>query len=146
VDLRDSRHALLVFSAKHPSALQRLTQNLESYLGQNPESLHDLGYTLSTRRELLSHRAFCVTDGAESFNLSRINRPSAEIPGLVFTFTGQGAQWARMGSQLLKSEPMYLQSFSALDEFLSKLPDAPKWTLRGEFCLYFMVYFLLPTR
>ena len=34
-------------------------------------------------------------------------RPGAEVHPLVFVFTGQGAQWWRMGQDLLEREPVF---------------------------------------
>ena len=126
------RPHLLVFSAKHPEALRRSVENHESYLSANPNALSDMSYSLSTRREALTHRAFCVTSGLDAFEVSRISKPGeGEPPNLVFTFTGQGAQWALMGKELIEREPCFQESIRELDEFLSRLPDPPQWRLQG---------------
>ena len=127
----EDRPNLLVFSAKHPESLRRSVENHASYLASNPESLHDVGYNLSSKREPLPHRAFCVAQEGDPLDISRISRPE-EAPKLIFTFTGQGAQWAKMGSELFSQEPSFAASIRGLDEYLASLPEPPSWTLQEE--------------
>ncbi|KAK0611428.1 acyl transferase domain-containing protein [Immersiella caudata] len=124
---------LLIFSAKHQKSLEGSAQKHEEYLTAHPESLADLAYTLNTKREVHPVRAFTVTDGLDSFQLSRVVKSaSGPEPSLIFTFTGQGAQWARMGRELITSEGVFKKTIDKLDAVLAELPDAPKWTLRDE--------------
>ena len=125
------RPNLLVFSANHPKSLSRSIDNHASYLSSHPDSLNDMSYTLSTKREPLSHRAFCIASEEDTLESSRINRP-AGIPNVIFIFTGQGAQWARMGRELILKEPSFSDSIRRLDKVLSSLPMPPSWGLRGK--------------
>lgn len=50
---------------------------------------------------------------------------------MIWVFTGQGAQWAQMGKELLEHEPLFQQQINALDDVLAGLPDPPPWTLKG---------------
>ena len=134
LNINDTRPNLLVFSANHAESLRRSVQNHESYLSSNPDSLNDLSYSLSTRRQPLSLRAYCVASEGDPLELSRINK-ATETPNLVFTFTGQGAQWARMGRELFSKEPAFADTIGALDKFLSLLPNPPQWSLRGNTAL-----------
>ena len=136
VEAVSQRPNLLVFSAKHPESLRRSVQNHASYLGSHSDTLNDMSYTLSMRRQPLSHRAFCIASEGDPFEPSRINKPG-EAPNLIFTFTGQGAQWARMGKELFSQEALFSNSIKALDKVLSSLPDAPQWSLQGEKLLCF---------
>lgn len=123
---------LLAFSAKHPESVKRLGADHESYLISHAESLRDMSYTLSTKREVLPHRAYCVVDGDGSFELSRVHKSALKTPPkLVWCFTGQGAQWAQMGKELIENVPSFKASIQGLDDFLASLPDAPKWKLLG---------------
>lgn len=97
--------------------------------------LHDLSYTLANRRTNLQYRGFTV---ASHTNLEQCFRNDAEAfiiaekkkaPTLGFVFTGQGAQWAMMGSKLMAYYPSFLKSIRALDRSLEGLPDCPDWTL-----------------
>ncbi|KAL2062583.1 hypothetical protein VTL71DRAFT_5655 [Oculimacula yallundae] len=126
-------HHLLVFSAKHPEALRNMVTGHESYHISNPESLENMSYSLAMKREVLSHRAFCVTDGEDSWALSVGSRiPQHQPPGLVFTFTGQGSQWPQMGLELLKNVRTFRKSIEQLDDFLSKVPEPPTWKMTAQ--------------
>ena len=125
------RPNLLVFSAKHPTSLIRSVDNHASYLSSHPDSRNDMSYTLSTKRQKLSHRVFCIASQEDPLEPSRINRP-AGILNVIFTFTGQGAQWARMGRELITKEPSFKRSISRLDKVLSSLSEAPSWSLQGR--------------
>ncbi|KAE9382109.1 hypothetical protein N431DRAFT_491346 [Stipitochalara longipes BDJ] len=86
---------------------------------------HDMAHSLAEKREVLSHRAYCVVDDSESFEPSKTSKPKPNSkPHLIFTFTGQGAQWARMAS------------IARLDEVLRTLPNPPRWTLNNEFVAF----------
>lgn len=127
----DDRPALLVFSAKHPESVRRSVQNHASYLASHPESLQDMCHTLGQSRERHSYRGFCIAQESDISDLSRINKPEMS-PNVIFTFTGQGAQWARMGRELFTQEPCFADSISKLDRVLSSLPEPPSWTLQDE--------------
>ena len=131
VDVGEERPNLLVFSATHPESLRRLVENHASYLASHTDSLNDMSYTLSTKRQPLSHRAFCIASEDNPLEPSRINKPT-ETPNLIFSFTGQGAQWAQMGRELFSKEPLFSDSIKRLDKVLSSLPEPPQWNLRGK--------------
>jgi acyl transferase domain-containing protein len=123
---------LLAFSAKHPEALRRMVADHESYLSAHPDSLQDMSYSLGIKREVLSNRAFCVTNGEESFELSRINKSDLrESAKVVFVFTGQGAQWVQMGRELIERIESFRSSITGMDDVLSHCPDPPEWKLIG---------------
>lgn len=104
----------------------------ESYHISNPDSLPDMSYSLAMKREVLSHRAFCVTDGEDSWKASTTHRLSQrQPPQLIFAFTGQGAQWAQMGIELLNNVVTFRNSIEELDAFLSTIPHPPNWKLTG---------------
>ncbi|KAF4945826.1 hypothetical protein FGADI_11645 [Fusarium gaditjirri] len=124
---------LLTFSAKHPKALEMSAQRHEEYLTTHPDSLSNMAYTLNTKRMVHSHRAFCVTDGLDSFEISKIIKPALGSEcDLVFVFTGQGAQWAGMGLELLRSDGIFKDTVDYLDAELSRLSDGPNWNMRDE--------------
>ena len=91
-----------------------------------------MAYSLNVRREVHSNRAFCVTNGLDAFELSRVSKPTTGPPSLVFCFTGQGAQWARMGRMLLEKDPVFKETFEVLGDTLSHLPKPPPWNLKGN--------------
>jgi acyl transferase domain-containing protein len=112
-----------------------MISNHQGYSLSHPDSLPDMAYSLALKREVLSHRAFCVTDGEDSWTHSRTRRVllGKSAPMLVFVFTGQGAQWPRMGRELIKSVPRFKASIEELDRVLKTLPDPPGWKLLGKF-------------
>ncbi|KAK0130497.1 hypothetical protein ONS96_001016 [Cadophora gregata f. sp. sojae] len=121
---------LLVFSAKHPQALTRMIADHQSFHISNPDSLADMSYSLAMKREVLSHCAFCVTDGEDSWEPSVMHqRSERQAPQLAFAFTGQGAQWAQMGAKLLTNVEVFRKSIEELDTLLSTVPEPPAWKL-----------------
>lgn len=124
---------ILLFSAKHPEALKRVIQDHESYCSSNPSKLQDVAYSLALKREPLSHLGFCVANGVDDWTplFAPAHPDSFESSKLVFTFSGQGAQWAQMGKALIKNVPEFRQSIEGLDKVLSELHDGPEWNLLG---------------
>jgi acyl transferase domain-containing protein len=124
---------LLVFSGATPDSLKQLIQNYKEFLERNPESIGDLAYTLSNRREHLSYRAFAVATKHDTLNVSPITR-SGQVPNVVMVFTGQGAQWPQMGRELLQ-DPNYTifqQSIQSLDKYLQASTFRPEWSIEEE--------------
>ena len=52
-------------------------------------------------------------------------------PLLNFVFTGQGAQWAGMGADLIDKYPVFGDTIRELDSELRTLQDGPSWTIEG---------------
>lgn len=99
----------------------------------HPDALVDMAYTLNTKREVHPFRGFCVTDGLDAFKLSRVAKPAPSAGrNLIFVFTGQGAQWARMGCELFENEPVFKKTVDELEAALAQLPHGPKWSLRSR--------------
>ncbi|TDZ61131.1 Highly reducing polyketide synthase gloL [Colletotrichum trifolii] len=120
---------LLAVSAAHSESLRSGLDGTEEYLVRTEAKLEDVACTL-LRKEALPCRAFCVTDGSGPLQFSQITNADQAASSLVWVFTGQGAQWARMGKELLESNPMFQQRISHLDNVLAKLENPPPWTLR----------------
>jgi acyl transferase domain-containing protein/NADPH:quinone reductase-like Zn-dependent oxidoreductase len=127
------RPFLLPFSAHDKPTLKR---NIAAY-GQVAAkyNLLDLSYTLANRRSRLPSKGFVVAshaslDGAFQPNMEAFSFAEKKRPGAVgFAFTGQGAQWVRMGSELMAYYPSFLRTIRQLDLALEDLPDGPDWTL-----------------
>ncbi|KAK0726009.1 KR domain-containing protein [Lasiosphaeris hirsuta] len=128
------RPFLLPFSAHDKATLKRNIDAHGAVAGRY--SLLDLSYTLATRRTKLASRAFAVASHttlddafgnvAAAFGFAE-NKRAARTVG--FVFTGQGAQWARMGAELIEHSPRFLQSIRALDGALEDLHDGPSWSI-----------------
>ncbi|GAB1319645.1 hypothetical protein MFIFM68171_09855 [Madurella fahalii] len=126
---------LLVWSAADEGALKRTIQAYESYykdrVAGNSTQLDRLAFTLAARRSRMLWRAFAViTEGAEIKSLpsTKPTRSSAEV-NLAFVFTGQGAQYAKMGWDLGK--------YSVFDETLRQVDNiyrslGAEWSLFDE--------------
>lgn len=118
--------------------------------------LIDLAHTLAVRRSTLSEKCFLIAKCGhvkQAFALgdrisSRTHR--MKLLNIAFVFTGkysqfpysaeetepkregQGAQWPRMGADLMESFPTYLATIRRLDAILHGLQSPPIWTLEGD--------------
>jgi len=126
---------LLTFSANSSDALRDVVQSHEVYLRAHPENLHDLSYTLNVRREPLPYRAYSIVSTSsisQPFKVSTFGRSSGQQHQLVYVFTGQGAQWARMGASLFEGNLIFQRTIQGLELELSKCKPAPSWSLTGK--------------
>lgn len=141
-------YAPLAISAASQFSLRATLSDLRIYLTLNPKTnLKDLAYTLNSRRSTLAFRKAIVggnvkevidaidialdTESQDQLSTRYSDIPKPRILGV---FTGQGAQWPRMGARLLESSPSATKRLAELDDALSSLPesDRPKWTLRDQ--------------
>ncbi|KAK1585492.1 uncharacterized protein LY79DRAFT_671083 [Colletotrichum navitas] len=127
-------------------------------------NVHDLGYTLRERRSVFNHRvsfsAATVGDlkgkiqarlaatsseqqniGVRTYAAVPSSSPSSSssttknTPSRVLgVFTGQGAQYSRMGAELIEKSPLASRIIQTLESHLNALPeeDRPCWSLRAE--------------
>ncbi|KJZ78545.1 hypothetical protein HIM_01936 [Hirsutella minnesotensis 3608] len=128
---------LLLFSANTPASLKAMGKKYEAFLNRTPELLPDVAYTLANRREHLPHRAFavCTSDKITVDAPAPTTKAQNHETSLMMVFTGQGAQWARMGYELLRSKtnPVFSNTIASLDKALQELgPLAPSWTIDEE--------------
>ncbi|KAH8195328.1 hypothetical protein TruAng_010496 [Truncatella angustata] len=131
--LERKRPFLLPFSAHDKATLRR---NIEAHGKIAPKyNLLDLSYTLGTRRSNLQSKGFAVasySNLSSTFdNVSETFRfaDKKKTHSIGFVFTGQGAQWARMGADLMAFSPEFLRSIRALDLVLEELHDGPEWSI-----------------
>ena len=138
---------LLVLSAKTPEALDRATVNLSAHLRQietvgDPceaaRALADTAFTLQTGRSEFVHRRIVAcrdaADGAaalESRDAKRVftHQQQLKEPPVVFMFPGQGAQYAGMGAELYRSEPVFRAEVDRCAELLQPVLEADLRTL-----------------
>ncbi|KAK0758949.1 hypothetical protein N5P37_008436 [Trichoderma harzianum] len=110
---------------------------LTSKANRQQLSLDDLAFTLSSRRSRFSQRAAFVAsnidqllEGLREIELGSIRPVKALTDARTcFIFTGQGAQWARMGLELL-SYPVFAESMRKAERELIRM--GATWRLVDE--------------
>ncbi|KAK1145272.1 Type I Iterative Polyketide synthase (PKS) [Aspergillus melleus] len=132
---------LLPLSARSETSLAQMAQNLAEYTSRPGQqvAIDDLAFTLSCRRSKLAVRGFLIESqtsldkGFDSASLKLRDSDSSGPFPLAFIYTGQGAQWAGMGKELLGHSSVFKKTISYLDSCLQTLDAeyAPGWTLEG---------------
>jgi acyl transferase domain-containing protein len=127
---------ILTFTARDEAALKRIHQQYAEYYDRSiagaPRMLYDLAYTLAARRNTMSMRSFIVagldssSSGLGLPNLKCV-RSSGE-PQLCFVFTGQGAQYAKMGLELI-DYPVFKDVLTQADHIFQSI--GAEWSLFG---------------
>ena len=122
-DLRS--HHLVAVSAKNGVSLQGNLRSLLRHLKQNPGvSLGKLSYTTTARRIHHQHRVMLTGSSVEELctqieaalgDGTGMTRPKSS-PKIVFTFTGQGAQYPGMGKQLFENFSYFRTEVRRLDQ------------------------------
>ncbi|KAF1998108.1 polyketide synthase PksD [Amniculicola lignicola CBS 123094] len=118
---------LLIWSARDEAALQRMLHSyIEHYqtLQQNPNDINRLALTLSNRRSVMLWRSFAVVDTDTAsitpiLPVAKAGRSSAH-PVIAFIFTGQGAQYANMGLDLLQY-PKFKKTIAQAEKIFQEL-------------------------
>ena len=101
------------------------------------EFLRDLAFTLGHRRSRLAWKTYLTASSTDEL-LSNLENKSLDVPSfrpsneprIGFIFTGQGAQWARMGAEL-NQYPIFRESVEASDEYLRSALKC-KWSAMEE--------------
>ncbi|KAK8103678.1 uncharacterized protein PG998_010711 [Apiospora kogelbergensis] len=145
-----------IFSAATQSTLISMLGGYKEYLASktqpiNSITLEDLAWTLSSRRTTLACRT--VIPAARSIQdlINKLDQaiqspgessePSVRKPlvagenlKVLGVFTGQGAQWPRMGADLIENSAAADGILQQLDRSLQSLPrhDMPSWSLRDQ--------------
>lgn len=156
-DKSGSVYTPFVFTAASETSLESALVEFRSYIRQNAAEVHlqDLSHTLHTRRtrlpvgiaiactstdELCSELDQRIEDFRAGKNPSiRTKTPYQEVgsysaPSILGVFTGQGAQWAGMGLELVQTSEACKTIIQRLDDRLARLPekDRPEWSLVEE--------------
>ncbi|KAI1772924.1 hypothetical protein F4818DRAFT_443807 [Hypoxylon cercidicola] len=129
-DLSKSRLGceLAVISANSQDSLKARIEHLKQYVSAHPDCLPDLCYTLSRRREHFKWRSFATLSNPANVAFKPPTNKPAKPPTVVMVFSGQGAQWPRMGHDLLASLPGFKEDVLAMDEILQSLESrSPSW-------------------
>ena len=138
--------ALFVFSAQDQDGLDRLRQTWSSYLQgrflrmedarEEFIYLRDLAFTLSEKRSRLPWKMSYAASTLQELS-GRLERGetaasssrSTNKPRLGFIFTGQGAQWAKMGVELCKYS-VFCETIESAEQYLAELGCA--WSIFEE--------------
>lgn len=142
-----------LFSAASESALAAQLVRYRDYLTSGnasaPTRLQTLSLTLSNRRSALPWRTVvpacnnvedlikkldeCNDFTNETSSLTSANTRGTR-PRILGIFSGQGAQWPRMGAALIERSPIAAKILARLDESLRSLAirDRPTWSLRDQ--------------
>ncbi|RMD95401.1 MAG: SDR family NAD(P)-dependent oxidoreductase, partial [Calditrichaeota bacterium] len=120
---------LLTLSAKTPSALDTMTDNLLRYFEQHQDvNIADAAFTLKVGRKAFKHRRMFVCadvkDAVEilkSGDSRRIFTSTVEQgnKAVTFMFPGQGSQYVGMGRGLYEGEPLFRRVVDECSEVLA---------------------------
>lgn len=127
-----SAHSLMVYSGSTFESVQRHVENTKKFMAKFPDTEADVAYTLTTRRIPQSHRSFSVMRQGTEFMSSSILKTSKSHPAVAMVFTGQGAQYPRMGAELYQTNKVFSSSINRMDEALAGISDGPEWTIAEE--------------
>ncbi|KAI6383075.1 hypothetical protein MCOR25_000263 [Pyricularia grisea] len=148
----------IVLSAHSEPALRRQAENLLEFLRENPKvEQRDLTWTLFARRSELGVRMSIPAAESldhlkqrlqERLSKAATNEKSTKLGenakvlvspdegmGILGVFTGQGAQWAGMGRELMMRNSTFRRAISRCQDALVTMPvvaDRPGWSLAEE--------------
>lgn len=128
-----SRARIFTFSSYDKAGFKRNATALDEHLASlgpaasRPEYLANLAHTLSGAKSSLAWKDACIASSATELrdylnanpgeNASRDASSGAGLKRIGFVFTGQGAQWARMGVEML-DRPVFGASVAKSAQFL----------------------------
>ncbi|KAJ5091914.1 polyketide synthase [Penicillium alfredii] len=145
-EIGPQQNRLFVFSAPDEAALKRMVvlhgQHLaeSQSISKDEESLYldRLSHTLSDRRSQYGWKTYLIastiaelSDATSTSSLRTLRSP--EKSRLAFVFTGQGAQWARMGLELM-AYPVFNASVTQADAYLKEALGC-SWSVLEELSL-----------
>lgn len=149
---------LFVWSAQDKDGLKRIEERLSEYIqsiesGYESHITHDrnkteklmaeLAYTLGERRSQLQWKTYgtassptdlitCLTASDDESRAPIVK--SSRVPRVGFVFTGQGAQWPRMGAELMAYK-VFRENIEAADDYLQESCGCP-WSVTEELLKY----------
>jgi len=111
-----------------------LSRNIRQHLPEMRKyNLADLAYTLNTRRSKLARRAFAVVSERDLDTLEEkdftIGVNHKAVNKVAFIFTGQGAQWAGVGTEAMRNFTVFRDTIRRLDAVLRRVDHSPDFSL-----------------
>ncbi|KAI1081410.1 putative polyketide synthase [Whalleya microplaca] len=147
-DRNETLFTPFVFSAVSENSLRRSVSAYSTFIESEQDiNVQDLAYTLRHRRSILPYRVSVTASSVEGLRSKMLHlledrnspvgvraSPAAAraAPKILGVFTGQGAQYARMGAELLMKSPKARRIIQDLESYLAPLPDRPTWSLQAE--------------
>jgi acyl transferase domain-containing protein/acyl carrier protein len=128
---------VLALSARTDAALIELADRYAAYLSDAPAPLGDVCATAAQGRAVFDHRLAVVASAPDearerlrefaSGSAARVHAAKVRTrdEGVVFLFTGQGAQYAGMGKGLYDSEAVFRAAVDRCAEILRDTLDRP---------------------
>ena len=122
---------LFPISSTSADELRRTAGRLADWVGQQKDSvaIADLAYTLTRRRGHRPVRTSVIAGDGDQLcvALRDVATGDAQYPaqvgrddrGPVWVFSGQGSQWAQMGSDLFATEPVFAATISRLEPLIA---------------------------
>ena len=132
---------IFLFSAATKDSLLKQFDDIIGYASHKKDlvSVKNMAFTLNCHRSRLAVRGFLVT--SPSFFQTELGSLSSTVHGdgfsgklgLTFVYTGQGAQWPGLGSQLIHQFPSFRRSIRYYDQCLQELDRClrPSWTIEA---------------
>ncbi|KAI8725605.1 Carrier domain-containing protein [Fusarium sp. LHS14.1] len=128
---------LLVWSAADEKAVKRMVEGQQAFFNNqvagDAVKLDQFAYTLAARRSRMLWRAAAIVTDEPNDNISiaaaKPVRSSGEA-GLAFVFTGQGAQYAGMGWDLVHQYPIFDETLQRIGKVFNDL--GCEWQLVDE--------------
>ena len=139
--IKYEKSRILVWSAADEAGLQRLARLWQEYFSRSERArlpdkddyLSGLAHTLAFHRTSLPWKSYAIIDCRANLTevKERMSKPiqSSRHHGLGFIFTGQGAQYSKMGAELM-SYPVFRLTLEAFDKVLYDL-GCP-WSIFGQ--------------
>jgi polyketide synthase 5 len=123
---------LFPLSSTSADELRRTAGRLAEWLETHADSvtLPDLAYTLARRRAHRPVRTAVLAGGAQELSQALREAADSDTPyqpavgqddrGPVWVFSGQGSQWAKMGAELLASEPAFAATVAEAEPLIAR--------------------------
>ncbi|KAG8531294.1 Type I Iterative PKS [Bacidia gigantensis] len=137
------RKRVFVLTAQDKDGIDRQRQNLHQHLmkkervADESSYLRDLAFTLSKKRTKLAWRTYTgatslkeLTTSLQASESTALTMRPTKPPRIGFVFTGQGAQWPRMGLELLEYT-VFRKSIEEANDYLKIVLNC-SWSVLTE--------------